>query len=61
MLLRSFHANSVSQTTTTATKFTFQNGLQVHAGVSFQNHLQIFCVFEELLHLLTISQVHNGP
>ena len=44
--------------TTTTTK---QNGLQVLAGVSFQNHLQIFCMFEELLHLLTLLQVHNGP
>ena len=38
----------------------FQNGLQVLVGVSFQNHQQIFCMFEELLHLLTLSQVHNG-
>ena len=39
----------------------FQNALQVLAGVSFQNHWQIFCLFEEVLHLLTLSHVHNGP
>ena len=39
----------------------FQNGLQVLVGVSFQNHWQIFCMFEELLNLLTLSQIHNGP
>ena len=54
-------------TTTTTTKQSlpyFQNGLHVIAGVGYQNHSQIFCVFEELLHLLTLSKVqtdHNGP
>ena len=37
----------------------FQNGLQVREGESFQNHSQVFWVFEEVLHLLTLSHVHN--
>ena len=46
--------------TTTTKKFTFKNGLQELGGVSFQNHYQIFRVFEELLPFLILSQVHNG-
>ena len=50
-------------TTTTTTEFTLKifRMVQVLARVSFQNHWQIFCLFEELLHLLTLSHVHNGP
>ena len=48
-------------TTTTELTLKIFRMVQVLAGVSFQNHWQIFCLFEELLHLLTLSHVHNGP
>ena len=42
-------------TTTTTTKFT----LKVLAFKTISRFS--FCVFEELLHVFTFSQVHNGP